>query len=296
MTQRKRTPIFFSYSFDKTPPSWSGVSDHEVAQWFEKLLKAKFTVLSGNKAQSRPIADKIFDAVDRSRGVVALFTGKHHLNDAPLRFLPSNWVLCECAYAQGSFRDPDYIVAGFREKGVAPLDLASITSKDMEIPEFERDHLERDKDIFVGYLRDLETRLLYGASGQPSLIPGLPYVQAALHKIVLIYQNDFCTTQNINHITIKDPDAFNHDGNQILHHMYNSKREFPSLESMMETSISQRKTAPFFYAMTEKVGNKKLGTPLRVTVDNHDGKDVFFRALTLDENEQLLKLKINDTL
>ena len=299
MSKPKKIPIFFSFSFEKTPPVWSSVSDLQVAQWFEKLLKSRnFRVMSGKKVQSRPIADKIFDVVGETRAAVGLFTGKYQVDTLPAaHYLPSQWVLCECAYAQGRFSADEYIVAGFREKGVSVADLASITSKNMEIPEFERDHLDRDKEIFVQYLKDLENRLLY-PTGQPTLIAlRLPYVQTRLHKIVLVYRNGYCTTQNINDLTIRDPDDFSseHKG-QVLHHMYNYRAPFPPLETMMQNPIHSRKQAPFFYGKTDYHGNKKLGTSLRVDVDKQDGKDVFFFATFLDENAHPLKLKHNDTI
>jgi hypothetical protein len=299
MDKTQKIPIFFSFSFEKTPPAWSQVSDLEVAQWFEKLLRNRdFRVLSGRKVESRPIADKVFEVVGQTRAVVALFAGKYQIDSTASRFLPSQWVLCECAYAQGRFPGPEYIIAGFREKGVSINDLASITSKNMQIPEFERDHLDRDKEMFVQYLKDLEQRLLYGPTGQRSIISQrLPYAQTRLRKIVLIYRNGYCTTQNINDLTIKEPDQFSsEERGQVLHHMFNYRTKFPPLETMMQNPIYRRKQAPFFYAKTDKQGNKKLDTPLRVDVDRHDGKDLYFFATFLDENHHPLKLKHNDTI
>jgi len=299
MTKSNKLPIFLSYSFEKTPPKWSPVSDIEVEEWFEKLLKSHgFKVLSGRKAESRPMLDKIFESVDQSKAIIAIFTGKFKIDTNPNRYLPSPWVLCECAYAQGRFRDAEYIIAGFREKGVAVSDLASITGKNMEIPEFEREHLDRDKDIFVGYLRDLEQRLVYGTSGQKTLlIPKLPYVQTKLHKIVLIYRNGYCTTQNINELSIKNSEEFNSEfSGQIHHHMWNLNKEFPPLGTMMQNAIHKRKTEPFFYAKTDYIGNKRLETPLRVEVVDHSGKEIFFKTTFLNENDQPPKFKYHDTI
>jgi hypothetical protein len=299
MPTHKRIPLFLSYSFDKKPPSWSTLSDLQVAQWFEKLLRSHgFHVLSGRKAESRPVLDKIFDAVDQSRAVVAVFTGKHKVSSTPPRLLPSQWVLCECAYAQGRFRDTEYMIAGFREKGVLSSDLASITSKNMEIPEFERDRLDRDRERFAGYLRDLEQRLLYGPTGQKEFIMSrLPFVQTRLHKIVLIYRNGYCTTQNINEFSIRDPEVFSSEyRGQISHHMWNSRQEFPPLETMLQNAIHRRKAEPFFYAKADYLGNKRLGTPLRVEVDRQDRKDIYFQAGFLSDTGEPLKFKFHDTL
>lgn len=299
MRDDKKIPIFLSYSFDKTPPEWSTKSDVDIAKWFETLLKNNgFYVLSGLKAESRPILDKVFEALDQSRAVIALFTGKYQISSMPLKMLPSQWVLCECAYAQGRFRDSDYIVAGFREKGVSPSNLASITEKGMEIPEFERGNLDRDKDRFVEYLNDLKQRILYGPTKQKSLIKtDLPFVQTRLHKIMIIYRNGYCTTQNINELSIRDPEEFSSEyKGHIHHHMWNCRRDFPQLETMMQNAIHRRKVDPFFYSITNKKGNKRLNTPLRVEVERHDNKDIYFRTTFLDEKGEPLTYKYHDTI
>src|SRR5437660_8297219 len=104
MTEKKDA-IFFAHSFDKETPTWSKVSDNEVSMWFENLLKKRWRVLSGKSTQARPIGDKVAEAVDESQAIVALFTRKHQMDSVASRFLPSLWVLCECAYALGRFRD-----------------------------------------------------------------------------------------------------------------------------------------------------------------------------------------------
>lgn len=299
MPIQNKPAIFLSYSFDKVAPKWSSVSDFQVAQWFEKLIKNHgFQVLSGRNVQSRPLSDKIFETVDQSKAVIAIFTGKYPIDSASDRFLPSQWVLCECAYAQGRFRDSEFIVAGFREKGVSPGDLASVTTKGMEIPQFERDYLERDKETFVAYLKDLEGRLLYGPTGQKTLIDTQqPFVQTRLHKIVLIYRNGYCTTQNIVELSIKNPEVFNSDyKGQVVHHIWNFKTDFPPLETMMSSAIYHRKVEPFFYAKADYVGNKKLGTPLRIEVQQHTKKGVYFKSTFLNQNGQPLAFKHHDTI
>ncbi len=296
MTSQHKIPIFFSYSFDKTPPTWDPISksDLEVAGWFENLIKAaNFQIVSGRRTRARQIPDKIDEEMEKARGVIAIFSGKQMISSSPLRFIPPLWVISECAYKQGQAGDLENqsTVIGFREKGVIPDDLTTITSKKMEIPEFERNDLERDKAKFMDYLREFHTRLEYGPSGQvgfPAL--ELPFQHNSLYKIMLVYRNGYCTSQSINEITVTDKTRFQ----SIEHHMFNYGKDFPPLDSMMQTPINKRKELPFFYGKADITGNKRLGTGLDISEIDHRGKDIYFKVGLKDKRDMPLNVIWND--
>lgn len=293
MTSEHRVPIFFSYSFDRNPPAWahSSISDEDVANWFQTLIKAaNFQIVSGKRTRARQIPDKISEEMDKAHGVIAIFTGKHRLSMNPLRLIPPIWVVSECAFKQGQLGDLENqtTVVGFRERGVLPDDLPTITSKKMEIPVFDRDDLEKDRARFMEYLREFHARLEYGPSGQPGF-PSLelPFQHNSLHKILLIYRNGYCTSQSINEVTVTDKERFQ----LVDHHIFNYRVEFPALETMMRVPIYKRKEQPFFYGKADITGNKPLGTALRVEGIDQRGKDVYFKVGLKDEYGKPLNVK-----
>ena len=297
MARKPKLQVFLAHSFDEKPPSWSDVSDMEVAQWFEKQMKSLgWKVVTGKKIQARPIGSKISNDVNESKAVIAIFTGKQKIDN---KLLPSAWVLCECAYALGRFEDSDYMVAGFREKGVDPKDLALLSVSGMEFPDFDRTKLDENKERFKDYLRDLELRITYGTGGQIPLIAptNLPFKQVRLHKIFLIYRNGFCTVQNINEITIHDPERFYSEcAGKMKHHIWNYRKSFPGLDVMRKNSIDKRKQMPFFNAKLDYHKNNRYNIPLPITVERYDEKDISFFVDFADADGQPLKLKPHDTI
>lgn len=294
----KKDAIFFAHSFDKDPPSWSKMSDGEVAAWFENILKKRWRVLSGKSTQARPIGEKVAEAVDESRAIVAVFTRKHQIGTSGEQFSPSPWVLCECAYALGRFKYAPHIVAGFREKGVDPESLALLTIGGMEFPEFERDRLDIFKNALQTYLNDLEKRIRAGATGQmPLAAMTLPHVQVDLQKIFLIYRNGFGTVQNVTEVVIKDPERFLHEHQgRIKHHIWTHRGDFPALSTMQMTPVHRRKQAPFFHAILDYHRNKLMGTALQIQEETNTGRDIAFSVGFVDTDGEPLKLKVNDTL
>lgn len=296
MTEKKEA-IFFAHSFDKEIPNWSTIADSDVSMWFENLLKKRWRVLSGRSTQARPIGEKIAEAVDESRAIVALFTRKHQLDSAGSRFVPSPWVLCECAYALGRFKYAPHIVAGFREKGVDPESLALLTIGGMEFPEFDRDHLDDFRNTLQSYLNDLERRIRAGGPGQIALPMALPYAQVDLHKIFLIYRNGYATVQNITQIVIKDPDRFAHEHQgRIKHHIWTPRGSFPSLTDMQAVPVHRRKQEAFFHAILDSHRNKPMSTALDIHEEQHSDGLIGFTVGFLDADDEPLKLKANDTI
>lgn len=292
---KRKDAIFFAYSFDKDPPSWSNKSDLEVAEWFKAILKKKWKVLSGSTQQARPIPEKVADAVDQSKAIVALFTRKHVIDSDANKYVPSPWVLCECAYGLGRHKYTDHIVAGFREAGVDPNSLGMLTASGMEFPEFDRDNLNENRKQFIAYLDDLESRIRVGTSEFELF--SQPYAQIDLHKIYLIYRNGYTTVQNINHFLIKDPDKFRNEFNgEIIHRIWNHQQDFPPLDEMLKGNVHERKREPFFHAQLDYFRNRKIDTALEVLEKEHRGRDITFSIRFLNSEGDLLKLKANDVL
>jgi hypothetical protein len=296
MTEKKDA-IFFAHSFEKSTPTWSNVSDYEVSTWFENLLKKRWRVLSGKSNQARPIGEKVAEAVDDSRAIVAVFTRKHKIESSDERYVPSPWVLCECAYAQGRFKFASHIVAGFREKGVDPESLALLTISGMEFPEFERDRLDDFRIVFQTYLADLERRIREGGPGQVPLFTALPYRQVDLHKIFLIYRNGYATVQNITQIVIKDPERFLREyQSKVKHHIWTPRGTFPALATMQTVAVHRRKEEPFFHAILDSHRSKAMNTPLTVEEEDHSGDRISFAVGFSHPDGRPLKLKANDTI
>jgi hypothetical protein len=293
----KKEAIFLAHSFDKESPPWSKVSDFEVSEWFENHLKKRWRVLSGKANQARPIGDKFAEAVDQARAIVAVFTRKHQLDSAPARFLPSPWVLCECAYALGRMKYTPNIVAGFREKGVDPETLALLTVGGMEFPEFERERLDDFKNTLQGYLNDLEGRIRAGSPGQIALPIALPYAQVDLHKIFLIYRNGYVTVQNVTEVVIKNPERFAHEHqSRIKHHIWSPRGSFPSLSELQAVPVHRRKEEAFFHGILDYHRNEAMNTALIISEEDHSGDRITFTVEFADPDGRPLRLKTNDTI
>lgn len=295
MTQPKDT-IFFAHSFEKEKPSWSDKTDAEVAAWFQRLLQRRWKVLSGKVPEARPIADKIIEGVSESKAMISLFTRRHKVEGTD-NYLPSPWLLCECSYAQAFFRHHGFhAVAGFRERGVDPDSLAMLSVSGMEFPEFDRDNLERDKQIFNKYLDDLERRIHAGPSAQSLLEPDI-YAQTTLHKIYLIYRNGFGTVHNIVDIVIKDAERFMVElQGRIPHRIWTHFGEIPALSEMLRVPIHKRKNEPFLHGILDTHKNEPIGTSLDFSEEKRRSSSVQFWIRFLDASRQPLKVKANDTL
>jgi hypothetical protein len=294
---RKKDAVFFAHSFDKETHPWSKIPDAQVAAWFEELLSKRWRVLSGKLAEARSIGEKVTDAVDDSKAIVALFTRRHKVESGSETYLPSPWLLCECSYALGRFKyQESHTVAGFREKGVEPSSLAMLSIGGMEFPEFDREQLERDRPIFNQYLDHLERRILTGPSGQGSLDPD-SYVQTALHKIFLIYRNGFGTVHSVVDIVIKDADRFmvEHQG-KIHHRLWTHYGKIPNLAEMLKVPVHMRKNQAFFHGMLDTHRNRRIETSLDITETGRKSSTAKFSIRFMDANQQPLKVKANDTL
>jgi hypothetical protein len=289
----KKNPIFFSHSFDEIVPSWSDKSDKTIAMWFEDELKKRWKVTSGKPNQAQPIGDKVIEAIDESLATFALFTRKTKIEGSDERYTTSPWVLCECSYALGRFRQAKYIVAGFREKGVEPTSLGMLTVDGMEIPEFDRNDLESSRKNLQKYLADLENRISRGEPGQQSFTDS--YEQLELTKIFIIYRNGFGTTQNIITCKIKDAEAFYQQDKGVLHHrIWSFQENLPSFADMMKVSVDQRKSSAFFNARLEDQPHRNINAKLSIKKLSRDEKALNFSVQFVDENNRLFKLKNND--
>ncbi len=289
--------VFFAHSFEKEPIQGSHISDHEVAVWFEKLLKKKWTVISGKVAEARPIDEKVTEAVNNSKALIAIFTRRHKIADNNDSYLSSPWLLCECAYARGLFRHHDYIVAGFREKGIDANSLGMISAGGMEFPEFEREYLDRDKHIFINYLEDLEKRIQSGPLGQ-GVFDFDSYTQNTIHKIFLIYRNGFGTVHNIVDIVIKNAEQFMTDNNEkkIYHRIWTHFGDIPDLSKMLCVPVHKRKNEAFFHGILQSHKNSRIETYLDINEEKRTDSSCKFSIRFLDPNRNILRVKANDTI
>ena len=292
----KKDTIFFSHSFDEKAPAWSTVSDAKIAESFAKLLKKRWHVESGTPNLAQPIGDKVVEAIDKSRATIAIFTGKSQIQGIENKFCAPPWVLCECSYALGRFKHGNYIVAGFREKGVDPQSLAMVTAGGMEVPEFDRNDLDGSATRINRYLNDLEKRMKQGDPGQVSFLDP-PYVQKELQKIFIIYRNGFGTVQNIATILIKDPDRFMGEGlmGKIEHRIWAHNGKFPSLNEMKKVTTDNRKRQAFFNAKLNSHSGG-IGTHLFAEEVAHDDTEIRFNLNFMQGDGSQLKVKANDTI
>jgi hypothetical protein len=297
MTTSKKDSIFFAHSFEKTTPLWSNITDEDVANWFHKLLSRRWNVRSGKLAEAQPIADKVVDQLNEAKALFSVFTRRHKVDDSNDKYLPSPWLLTECAYARGLFRHHDYhAVAGFREKGIDLAALGMLASGGMEFPEFERENLERDKPRFNQYLDDLERRIQRGAPGQLALDPQY-YHQTSLHKIYLVYRNGFGTVHNIVDIVIRDAERLMVDKQgKIDHRIWTHFGEIPAVSQMLSVPVHQRKNQAFFHGMLCTRNGRRMDTVLGIEETARQDSACQVGLRFFDKNRQPFKLKDNDVL
>ena len=297
MKKKPKESIFFAHSFEKETLPGSVIGDLEVAAWFQDLLEKRWKVLSGKSAQARPITEKVEEALEDSKAIVGLFTRRHRLEGVEEKYIPSPWLLCECAYALGRHKYQDlHTVAGFRERGVDVNSLGMLAANGMEFPEFDRNHLDQDKGRFNNYLDDLEERIRFGPPGQHSIEPQT-YIQVAVQKIFLIYRNGYGTVQNIVDIVIKDADRFMRENEGEIHHrIWTHVGAVPPLAEMLRVPVHKRKNEAFFQGILDTHRNKRIETYLDIAEEKRGGSSCKFAVKFLDTLGQPLKVKANDTL
>lgn len=297
MRASKKNSIFFAHSFDDKVPAWSTVTDEDVAKWFHKLLSRRWQVNTGKLAEAQPITDKVVQQLNDSRGLLSVFTRRHEVDGVGGGFLPSPWLLTECAYAKALFRHHEYhAIGGFREKGIALSALGMLSAGGMEFPEFEREYLERDKLKFNQYLDFLERTMQRGTLGQLALDPQY-YHQTSLHKIYLIYRNGFGTVHNIVDIVVRDAERLMVDNQgKIYHRMWTHFGEIPPITQMLAVPVHQRKNKAFFHGMLCTANGRRMDTVLGVEEIGRQDSACRVGMRFFDKNRQPFKLKENDVL
>ena len=292
-----RDAIFMAHSFDTDPPSWSKKSDADVVVWFKKLLDKRWRVLHGKGPEARPISEKVVDTVNESKALFSIFTRRHEISASPGEYVTSPWLISECALALGLFRHHNnFIVAGFRERGVSLNSLGIASSKGMEFPEFDRENLERDRQKFNKYLDDLERRIKSGPTGQLLIDPDI-YTQARIHKIYLIYRNGFGTVHNVVDIAIKDAERFMHELQSSLpHRIWTHFGPIPSIVDMLRVPVHMRKNQAFFHGILESHQAENLRSRLVISESGRRGTSVRFSAQLIDKAGNPLRVKVNDTI
>ena len=86
--------------------------------------------------------------------------------------------------------------------------------------------------------------------------------------------------QNINRMLIAEAETFNKKNKgQIAHEIWHKNRDLLSFEDMVSTSIEERKNKPFLQRIFRYINQKKIGTPLAITL-----KTILLHFLSLTRN------------
>jgi hypothetical protein len=293
----KKLKVFLAYSFLKEKRSEDKLSDEEVGEWFKNLLKQRplrFDVRSGEKPEPEYIDKKLHKRMDEADATIGLFTRRYQ---AGTKWLPSLFVLAECAYALALYRDFPKLVVGFYEEGIDPKDLALVTISGRELVPFNRNRLEEQKGDFLTYLKDLPTKILYYPVG-PRLPIGPIYKQQTLHKIFTIYRNGAVTVQNISQMVIISAERFYQElQGKIPHEIWSEGPDFPPFNQMLDVLIEDRRLGKAFLVGTfMKRNNTLYETALAFDLKQQQRKTISFGAYFLDHNSKEVTIKNNDIL
>ncbi|GBE33984.1 hypothetical protein BMS3Bbin06_00500 [bacterium BMS3Bbin06] len=296
----EKLKVFVAHSFEKSTPEGETHSDRDVADWFVRLLRKRplsFQVLTGAKPVPAPIDEKVAADIADCGCVIGVFTKRHYESQLQ-RWLPSQFVLCECASAIGFYYNTNKLICGFYEKGIDPKDLALVTVGGLELVEFTRDDLEKDKNRFVDYLRRLPELVATGAARESQLLfRPKPYVQQRLYKIYTVYRNGRVTVQNLNTMLLTDmPRFLSEEQGKITHEIWHRRAEIPRLADMAATPISERAKKPFLNAILRSVNQKKINARFGVVPVRHDGTRAYFALSFANLAGCGVKLKNQDIL
>jgi len=300
-TMAEKLKVFVAHSFDKSAPKGESRSDTQVADWFIRLLRKRplsFHVLTGAKPAPAPIDEKVAADIADCSCVIGVFTKRHHDKDLN-KWLSSQFVLCECASAIGFYYNTNKLICGFYEKGIDPKDLALVTVGGLELVEFTRDDLEKDKNRFVDYLKSLPELVATGVARESQLVlfRPRPYVQQRLYKIYTVYRNGRFTIQNLNTMLITDVARFlSEEKGMITHEIWHRKEEIPRLTDMIATPISKRSEKPFINAILRNVNQRKINARLEITPVRHDSTRAYFSVSFANLGKWGVKLKNQDIL
>jgi len=290
--------VFVAHSFEKNPISGERLSDIDVVDWFTKLMKKRplsFHVITGSRPAPGPIDEKITADISDCSCVIGIFT-RRHFDAESQKWLPPQFVLCECASAIGFYYNTNKVICGFYEEGIDPKDLALITVSGLELVPFKRDKLDDDRSRFIEYLRKLPDIVTSGSyrEGDVALFKP-PYVQQRLYKIFTVYRNGNFTSHNINTMLITDIDRFSSENKcQITHEIWHRRANIPHLEDMITTPVDLRKERAFLRGILRSLNQKTINAPLSITLSKEEGKRAFFSISLLDKEKNPLKLKNQD--
>jgi len=289
--------VFVAHSFDEKPKESTKKSDEEVAKWFINMMKKSplnFNVTTGKKPVPSPIYEKIENDIADSDCVVGIFTRRYCADN---KWFPSLFILCECAYAMGLYRNSRKIFCGFYEDGIDPKDLALLTISGFEVIKFDREKLKEDKGRFIEYLEKIPILINYGSyrEGQIPLEPPT-YTQEYLRKIYTIYRNGYVIVQNITNMVIMDSENFINgtDKGYISHEIWLQRSNMPPFEQMIKTPIEERKEKSFLKGICRYNGEKKIDTPLLFELEKEDKNNIFLNVGFKNKDGSQLKLKNQD--
>lgn len=294
----QKLKVFVAHSFDKTVPAGESLSDVDVAHWFLKLMRRRplsFSVVTGAKPTPGRIDEKVTADIADSSCVIGIFTRRHYDQNLK-RWLPSQFVLCECACAMGLYYNTDKLICGFYEEGIDPNDLALVTVGGLELVQFQRSDLEKSKGQFQEYLKKLPDIVASGSYQEGQLVMFRPpFTQQRLRKIYTIYRSGNVTVQNINQMLITNIDRFKKEYNQgITHEIWHRRAKIPSLDEMIATSIHKRREMAFIRGILRQVNQSRIYAPLRLKPKREEGNRAFFTVEFVDRNGERIKFKNQD--
>lgn len=295
---KSKLKVFLAHSFDKTPPKGETIIDQDVVNWFIKLMKKRplsFDVITGSKPVPGPIDDKVLADISDCSCVIGIFT-KRHFDTDNNKWLPPQFVICECASAIGFYYNTNKVICGFCEEGIEPKDLALITISGLELVKFNRNNLENDRDRFIEYLKKIPDIVSSGSyrDGQFVLFKP-PYIQQRLYKIYTIYRKGSFTAHNINTMLITDIERFMSEfKGKINHEIWHRRTKIPPLKDMIITHVDKRKDKAFLQGILRSVNQKKINSNLHIVPTKEEEKRAFFSVSFHDKDGNPLKLKNQD--
>jgi hypothetical protein len=262
--------VFVSHSFEDR--------DREFVDHVLTLLKQRkfhFDVRTARPAEGGPFPDKIEGHIEWADITFGLFTQK--FADETGHPLPPPYVISECSYALGRYRDVERkAVHGIVEKGINHAHLGLPTGNGSEFPVFTREQIIKGDTAFLEhYLTDLYHRYAGQGRGRPH-----PYRQRYLKKTVEIYRTGLAVFKNTVTMAVSDADSLRKRGNYFDHSIWlpSDRAVFPPFQTMLETPISQRLQKPMFYCRFIKLGKVPSEKPLRLESVSQRDRHIGFRV------------------
>ena len=167
----------------------------------------------------------------------------------------------------------------------------------VELVPFSRSHLDRDRERFASYLKELPDVLARsGTRDSPALFSGPPYSQTDLRKIFTVHAGGALTVQNITKMLITDAARCEREFNgEIPHEIFHGRGGFASLDAMISTPVERRREAGFLKGICRRANTKRINTSLRIRVGEQNATGGTIHLSFYDKNSIRLRFKNQDT-